>query len=46
MELLRFNDVDKAVDAIGVNMEKLGKEVGKESNVDIVREKLVGFKNK
>ena len=45
MELLRFDDIDKAVDAIGVNMEKLGKEVGKESNVDIVREKLVGFKN-
>ena len=43
MELLRFGNIDKAVNAIGVNMENLGKDVNKTSNVDIVREKLVGF---
>ena len=44
LQLLRFGDIDKAVDAIGVNMENLGKDVGKPSNVDIVIDKIVGVK--
>ena len=43
MSLLRFGDIKKAVDSIGVNMESLGKEIGKESNADKVREKVVGW---
>lgn len=44
LQLLRFGNIDKAVDAIGVNMENLGKEVGKNSNVDIVIDKIAGTK--
>lgn len=43
MELLRFGDIKKAVDTIGVNMESLGKEIGKTSSADKVRENLVGW---
>ena len=43
MSLLRFGDIKKAVDSIGVNMESLGKEIGKESSADKVREKVVGW---
>jgi len=43
MELLRFNDIRKAVDNIGVNMESLGKEIGKTSSADKVRQNLVGW---
>ena len=44
LELLRFGNIDKAVDAIGVNMKNLGKDVGKPSNAELVREKLAGVK--
>lgn len=44
LQLLRFGDIDKAVDAIGVNMENLGQSVGKTSNVEIVIDKLAGVK--
>ena len=44
LQLLRFGQIDKAVDAIGVNMENLGKDVGKTSNVDIVIDKIAGTK--
>lgn len=43
MELLRFGDIKKAVDNIGVNMEHLGSEIGKASSADKVRENLVGW---
>ena len=43
MELLRFDDIKKAVDRIGVNMSELGKEWNMESSADIVREKVVGW---
>ena len=43
MELLRFGDIKKAVDSIGVNMEAFGKCVGKESSADKVRENIVGW---
>ena len=44
LQLLRFGSIDKAVDAIGVNMENLGHSVGKASNVEIVIDKLAGVK--
>lgn len=44
LQLLRFGQIDKAVDAIGVNMENLGKDVGKASNVEIVIDKIAGTK--
>lgn len=44
LQLLRFGQIDKAVDAIGVNMENLGKDVGKTSNVEIVIDKIAGTK--
>ena len=43
MELLRFGDIQKAVENIGVNMSNLGKEIGKESSADKVRQTLVGW---
>ena len=43
MELLRFDDIKKAVERIGVNMSELGKEWNVESSADIVREKVVGW---
>ena len=43
MELLRFDDIKKAVERIGVNMSELGKEWNLESSADIVREKVVGW---
>lgn len=46
MELLRFGDIKKAVDAIGVNMSNLGREIGKASSADKVRETIVGFMNR
>ena len=45
MELLRLGDIEKAVEAIGVNMGQLGKDVGKESSADRVRRVLTGWDN-
>lgn len=44
LELLRYGDIRKAVDAMGVNLTNFGKEIGKSSNSDLVRKKIVGFK--
>lgn len=43
MELLRYGDIHKAVERIGVNMSSLGEEKGKKSSADIVRANVVGW---
>ena len=42
MEMLRFGDIKKASDAIGVNMTNLGKDIGKDCNTEKVIERLAG----
>lgn len=47
LKLLQYRgDIEKAVNSIGVNMEELGKPIGKESNVNLVIEKLAGSHDK
>ena len=44
LQLLRFKSIDDAVDSIGINMKNLGHEIGKYSDVELVREKIAGVK--
>lgn len=41
-ELLRFNNIDDAVEDIGKNMSNFGKEIDKPSNADLIRAKIAG----